>query len=227
LLCRKRRDYHAQEDPIKESLQRVQQGIADEQDALAQEKAVDEHEGVQRAGQLGEVHISGVDFNASKEDVLRTFRQFYREALSGAQPWYGMLVAWDIQRLSPDEAIEGVHLVPAKQKRFATQTHGGHGYVAVATGGVEQLLVEASKSPALNCTPPDLPKRRQQGVSVQKRRGHKKSVDVSSTRDLLGVSRVQMIDLDPREGFNLSNSHSWEEFPVSCLWEAEVSAVRT
>jgi hypothetical protein len=143
------------------------------------------------------VHISGVDFLASEADVLATFRSFYRAALCGAQPWYGRLLAWDIQRLSPEEAILGVHLVRAKKKRFPTQKHGGHGYVALVNTSVGELFCAASKRPELICAPSGGAAKRKQGVSVQRRWG-KKYVDVNSTHDFLGVSRVQMIDLDRR-----------------------------
>lgn len=144
------------QDPVVASLQRVQQTKADQQETETLKDTVDAHEGVQRAEKVTEVHISGVDFNADQTYVLENFRDFYRQALGGVQPWHGMLIAWGINGLSPEEAVQGVHLVQAKRKRFAAQTHGGHGYVAVADASVAGLFVRASRAPALNCTSPGL-----------------------------------------------------------------------
>lgn len=199
--CSRRREKSAQEvvDPFTASLRRVQQGRADEEEFFAQEEAVGQHESVQRADKLLEVHISGLDYNASESHVLEVFRKFYRAALNGAQPRHGTLLAWDILKLSPEEGIQKVSLVRAKKKRFAAQIHGGHGFVVVHESSVAELLFKASENPELNCTPPGRSTRKCEGVSVQRKRGTKRSVDVTSTHYPLSVSRVQMTDQDPTE----------------------------
>ena len=204
------------------SLQRVQKGRDDEHDALAQERAVDEHEGVQRADQLSEVHISGVDFNASEHFVLNVFQQFYRDALRDDQHrWHGTLLAWDIQKLSPEEAIKSCTLIAAKHKRFSTQTHGGTGFLAVANPSVEKLLIQVSEiqGQVFDCTPPDRTVRRR--ATVKRSNRNRRRRDSSSVRDPWAVSHVEMIDMDARDRVPPN------KFPIRRLWAARVAGVHT